>query len=145
MTPVRTIAVLSDGGPVAGSGSSPNNRVYVAAPGHYVSCLAGGCGAATSFDLIEVVVTHRGCPPARRYPCAMRYHVLEGQLRIITEDRDWLEPSATASCGQTYAVPRGVAHAVHNPGPGPVRFLIGSQPGMVDSYLAQFDLKSAAA
>ena len=33
----------------------------------------------------------------------------------------------------------GVAHAAHNAGEAPVRFLIGGQPGTIASYLAQFD------
>jgi mannose-6-phosphate isomerase-like protein (cupin superfamily) len=139
VTPLRTIARLADSGPAAAASRATQDQVYVVGPGHYVSFLAGGSAAATSFDLIEVVVIHRGGPPARRHPRTIRYHVLEGRLRIITESGDWLERSATPSSGQTYSVPGGVAHAVHNPGPGPVRFLIGGQPGTVASYLAQFD------
>jgi len=145
VTQVTNIARLTDSGPSAASSSAPHNHVYAVAPGHYVSSLVGGSDAATSFDLMEVVVTYRGGPPARRHPRTMRYHVLEGRLQIITENGDWLERSATPSAGETYAVSMGVAHAVHNPGPGPVRFLLGGQPGTFDSYLAQFDDASAAA
>jgi len=145
VTPVSTITRPAKSGRPAGSGPAPQEQMYLAAPGHYVSFLAGRPEAATSFDLIEVVVTDRGGPPARRQPGAMRYHVLEGRLRIITENGDWLEPSATLSPGQTYAVAGGVAHAAHNPGPGPVRLLVGGRPGTVAGYLAQLDHLSAAA
>lgn len=145
MTPVSTITCPVECGPPAGSGPAPQKQMCLAARGHYVSFLAGGPEASTSFDLIEVVVTDRGGPLARQHPRAMRYHVLEGRLRIMTEDGDWLERSATLSPGQTYAVAAGVAHAAHNPGPGPVRLLVGGQPGTADGYLAQLDHLSAAA
>jgi hypothetical protein len=52
---------------------------------------------------------------------------------------DRLHPSIGLSAGETHAVHAGVAHAAYHAGEGPVRFLIGGQPGTIANCLAQFD------
>jgi quercetin dioxygenase-like cupin family protein len=109
------------------------------AAGYHVSFLAGAQDSPTPFDLIEVVATRREGPPAQRHPGTAWFHVLEGHLQIFEARADRLHPSIRLSPGETHAVPAGVAHAAHNAGAGPVRFLIGGQPGTIASWLAQFD------
>jgi mannose-6-phosphate isomerase-like protein (cupin superfamily) len=125
--------------PAAASDLPRAQHSYLVAPGHYVSFLAGGTAPASSFELLEVVSIDLGGPPAHRNPRRTSFHVLEGRLQMFKEEGEWLEPSAIVLPGQTYVVPAGVAHAAHNRGPGPVRFLVGGLPGVIDSYLAQFD------
>lgn len=132
MTSPTTITAVPEPQP-SGAGA-----VYTVAPGYHVSFLAGAADAAAPFDLIEVVATHPGGPAAQRHDGTTWFHVLEGHLQIL-EGRDRLHPSMRLAPGQTHAVPAGVAHTAHNAGDGPVRFLIGGQPGTISSYLAQFD------
>lgn len=113
--------------------------VYTVAPGYHVSFLAGAPGAATPFDLIEVVATHRGGPVPQRHSGTTWFHVLEGQLQIMEGDGDGQDDSIMLSPGETHAVPPGVPHAARSAGEYAVRFLIGGQPGTIASYVAQID------
>lgn len=113
--------------------------VYTMAPGYHVSFLAGAAGPPAPFDLIEVVAVHRGGPAAQRHAGTTWFHVLEGDLQILEAQGHRLQASVRLSAGQTHGVPGGRAHAAHNAGERPVRFLIGGQPGTITSYLGQFD------
>ncbi len=114
-------------------------EVYHVAPGYHVSFLAGASDPLAPFDLIEIVAAHRGGPAAQRHAGTTWFHVLEGNFQIFEARADRLYPSTKLSSGQTHAVRAGVPHAAHNAGEGPVRFLMGGQPGTIASYLAQFD------
>lgn len=133
MTPPTTLT------PAPGTDASDGHAadVYTVAPGYHVSFLAGLADAATPFDLIEVVATHRGGPAAQRHASTTWFHVLEGHLQIFEAHADRLHSAVRLSPGETHAVHAGIAHAAHNAGEDPVRFLIGGEPGTIASYLAQ--------
>jgi quercetin dioxygenase-like cupin family protein len=137
-----TSPTIITAGPGSANGTTDTARaaeVYTVAPGYHVSFLAGAPDAATPFDLIEVVVAHRGAPAAQRHSGTTWFHVLEGQLQIVEGDDDRHHPSIVLSPGETHAVPPGVPHAACRAGEHAVRFLISGRPGTIASYVAQID------
>ena len=125
--------------PDAGTAEARGADVYTVAPGYHVSFLAGATDRDAPFDLIEVVAAHRGGPAVQQHAGTTWFHVLEGQLQILEGQGNRLHRSIRLSPGQTHSVAGSVAHAAHNTGDDPVRFLIGGQPGTIASYLSQFD------